>query len=303
MNILITGGTGFIGSRLCEKLLANGHQISVFSRRPEVVGKLRGQRINAVASLTNLPADDAFDAIINLAGEPIVKARWTDTRKQQLWDSRVETTNQLIDFIARATRKPSVLISGSAIGYYGDRGDIELDEDSDFVEDFAHKLCAGWEQAAFKANDHGVRVGILRIGLVIGRGGGFLQPMLMPFRLGLGGKIGDGNQWMSWIHRKDLIAMIETVLQSDQLQGVFNATAPQPVTNNTFSQTLAKLLKRPAFLPVPAVLLKVAMGEMAVLLLGGQKVSPKRFLAEQFDFRFATLESALRDALAKTDSS
>lgn len=299
MNILITGGTGFIGKPLCASLIKQGHSLTVLSRRSAHVPKLCGATVSAVSTLDSLTADTHFDAIINLAGEGIVDKRWSKQRKQQLLDSRIQTTNQLIDYISRAKQKPFVLINGSAIGFYGDTGDEVLTENSiaSISNDFAHRLCVEWEQTAHKAADDGVRLCLLRTGLVVGKDGGFLQRMLTPFKLGLGGRIGHGQQWMSWIHRSDLIGMIEMLLDSSELAGIFNATAPNPVTNNEFSQTLARLLKRPALLPVPAIVLKVAMGEMSSLLLGGQRVIPKRFLDHGFQFQYGHLESALRETI------
>lgn len=299
MNILITGGTGFIGKPLCASLLKHGHLLTVLSRRPELVLKLCGDTVNAVDSLGTLTAEMHFDAIINLAGEGIADKRWSKQRKQQLLDSRIQTTNQMIAFISRAKQKPSVLVSGSAIGFYGDKGDELLTENSHITtsDDFAHQLCVEWEQAALKATDDGVRVCLLRTGLVVGNDGGFLQRMLTPFKLGLGGRIGDGQQWMSGVHRNDLIGMIDMLLTASDLNGVFNATAPNPVTNHAFTQTLAKVLKRPAVLTVPAIVLKLAMGEMASLLLGGQRVIPRRFLDHGYQFQFEHLESALSEVV------
>jgi uncharacterized protein len=298
MNILITGGTGFIGKELCKRLLQRGEQLTVLSRQPETVGERCGDSVAGLGSLAALSAGDHFDAVINLAGEPIANARWTERRKRLLWESRVTLTEQLVDYFARAQVKPKVLISGSAVGFYGDCGDPLLDETSTYTDDFSHRLCAAWEQAALEANKEGVRVCTLRTGLVVGKNGGFLQRMLLPFKLGLGGRLGEGRQWMSWVHRSDLIRMIEYLLDSPGSSGVYNSTAPHPVTNREFTRTLAKVLKRPALLPVPAPVLKVALGELSVLLLGGQRVVPKRFLEEAFEFEFETLEPALTDVLA-----
>jgi len=293
MKILITGGTGFIGKELCKRLLQRGETLTVLSRHPETVGERCGDQVVGLESLTALTADDHFDAVINLAGEPIADARWTERRKRLLWESRVTLTEQLVDYIARVQANPQVLISGSAVGYYGDCGDRLLDEASAYTDDFSHRLCAAWEQAALGAGDQEVRVCIVRTGLVVGRNGGFLQRMLPPFKLGLGGRLGDGRQWMSSVHRNDLIRMIEYLLDSPGSSGAYNGTAPHPVTNLEFTRTLAKVLKRRALLPVPAAVLKVALGELSVLLLGGQRVVPKRFLEEGFEFEFETLEQAL----------
>lgn len=297
MNILITGGTGFIGKTLCKTLQEKEHQLTVLSRRPEKVTSLCGEAVEAIDNLDKLDAEASFDAIINLAGEGIADARWTVKRKQILRDSRVKTTEQLVSFIERAKKKPDVLVSGSAVGFYGDKGNAALDENSLPYDDFSHRLCAEWEETAKNAETFGVRVCIVRTGLVIGRNGGFLKRMLPPFRLGLGGRLGDGRQWMSWIHRDDFIKIVELFLNSPTLQGVFNGTAPNPVTNDEFSRCLAKALNRPAFLPVPAFVLKMLLGELAELLLGGQRAFPKRILDAGFQFKFETLEQALQDVL------
>jgi uncharacterized protein (TIGR01777 family) len=294
MRILITGGTGFIGTALGTVLLNAGHSLTILSRKPQTVRA----GVEAWASLDQWIPDRAFDAVINFAGEPIIGPRWTDRRKQVLWDSRVALTDRLVQGMARAECKPDVLISGSAIGVYGDQGDTVLDEDSGGGgEDFGRRLCVAWEASARQAEDLGVRVCLLRTGLVIGKHGGFLEKMLLPFRLGLGGRIGDGRQWMSWIHLRDHVAMTLFLLESPRLRGVFNATAPEPVTNAEFVRCLAGLLNRPALLPLPAALLKLGLGEMAELLLGGQRVLPRRAQAEGFRFSFETLEPALRDVL------
>ena len=297
MKILITGGTGFIGKTLCKTLLKKGHRLTVLSRKPEKVPSLCGETVEAIDNLDKLDAEASFDAIINLAGEGIADARWTPTRKQILLDSRIKTTGQLIRFIERAKKKPLVLVSGSAVGFYGDKGNTALDESSLPYDDFSHRLCAEWEETASMAEAYDVRVCIVRTGLVIGNNGGFIKRMLLPFQLGLGGRLGDGGQWMSWIHRSDYIKMVELLLNSPTLQGTFNATAPNPVTNSEFTQCLAKTLNRPAFLPVPAFVLKILLGELAELLLGGQRVFPKRIQDAGFEFTFETLDQALQDVL------
>jgi uncharacterized protein (TIGR01777 family) len=251
----------------------------------------------AISNLDELSPEVHFDAIINLAGEPIFGPRWTAQRKRVLWNSRIGLTEKLVAYIGAAKRKPSVLISGSAIGYYGDRGDTIVDESVGCGDDFGASLCSAWERAAQAAEQHGVRVCLLRTGLVIGQNGGFLQRMLLPFRLGLGGQIGDGRQWMSWVHLADHVAMTVMLLSSPQLSGPFNATAPNPVTNLEFTQSLARMLKRPAIFPVPTVFLRLVLGEMASLLLSSQRVIPVRMVEAKFNFAFGALDDALRDVL------
>lgn len=300
MHLLITGGTGFIGRSLCRHLLECAHQLTVLSRQAaDTVRRLCGEAVTPVTGIDALSPQAGFDAVVNLAGEPIADKRWTEARKRLLWESRVGLTSALVDYIAQAETKPQVLVSGSAVGYYGDRGDALLDEESAGGDGFSHRLCAAWEEAASRAAEHGVRVCVLRTGLVVGRNGGFLQRMLPLFRLGLGGRIGDGRQWMSWIHLDDHVAVTEYLIGNARMVGAFNATAPHPVTNREFTECLARLLNRPAPFPVPAFPLRLALGEMAELLLGGQRVIPKRLQQEPFRFRYEHLEDALRDALGR----
>ncbi len=297
MKILITGGTGFIGRTLCHRLLDSGHELIVLSRRPEQVTRLCGKSATAISALEDLSAEEAINAIINLSGEGIADRLWTKKRKQELLDSRINITNELITYVARARQKPSIMISGSAVGYYGSNGESETDETTDNPDDFAQQLCKQWEAAAEVVKQHGVRLCILRIGLVIGRDGGFVKRMLLPFKLGLGGRLGDGQQWMSWIHKEDLITIIETLLNAAELEGIFNATAPQPVTNAEFTACLAKNLHRPAIFPVPAFVLKMLLGEMSELLLDGQKILPDRLIEQEFSFQYKSLDSALKAIL------
>jgi len=298
MNILITGGTGFIGGALVKSLIEQGHAVTVLSRSPEKVAKTCGAGINALGSLAQLKAEDSYQIIINLAGAPIVDARWSEARKQLIRASRIDLTEHLITCIARMTVKPDLLISGSAIGYYGDQGDTVLTEQSTPYEDFSQQLCTDWEAAAKQAEQFGVRVCLIRTGLVVANGGGFLQRMLLPFRLGLGGRLGDGRQWMSWIHRQDWINIALTMIADLTMQGAYNATAPTPVTNTEFTRILAQCLKRPALLPVPAWLLKILLGEMSQLVLGSQRVLPERLLAQGFKFQYDDLATALNEALS-----
>lgn len=295
MHILITGGTGLIGRRLCKALLAEGHELTVLSRKPASVPARCGAGVQALGSLAEWRPDMAFDAIINLAGEPIVDRRWTAQRKRVLWDSRVTLTEKLVRRIAAAEHRPSVLLSGSATGYYGDRGDLMLDEAAGTGEGFAAELCKAWEEATRSAEKLGVRVCLLRTAPVLSSDGGMLARMLPPFRLGLGARLGDGKQWMSWVHIEDYAAMVLRLLRDDHMQGPYNMAAPNPVTNAEFTATLAAALHRPAFFVAPAALLKLAMGESASLLLEGQRVLPRKMEAAHFRFAFPTLAEALRD--------
>ena len=296
-TILITGGTGFLGSALTHKLLQAQYDVVVLSRSVEKVRHTFGDRVQALARIEDLPKASQFKAVVNLAGAGILDQRWSDARKQVLRDSRIKLTEKLVQWMKDADNPPEVLISGSAIGFYGDQGDETLTEQSPPKPDFAQQLCADWEASALKAESAGVRVCLIRTGLVLGKGGGMLQRMLLPFRLGLGGAIGCGKQWMSWVHIEDWIGIVLAMIEHPSMRGPYNATAPGPVTNREFSATLAAVLKRPMLLPMPATVLKLLLGEMAVLVLGSQRVIPERLLADNFQFKYTELETALRKLL------
>ncbi|MGH8441300.1 MAG: TIGR01777 family oxidoreductase [Nevskiaceae bacterium] len=289
MHVLVTGGTGFLGRALCATLLAQGHAVSVLTR-----DRARAARLlpPGAAALEALPAD-APQAIVNLAGESLGAQRWTEARKRAFVDSRAGTTRALVDWMARLPRKPGVLVSGSAVGYYGARGDEPLDENAPPRDEFQSTLCAQWEAEARKAEGLGVRVCRVRTGIVLGVGGGALAAMKLPFSLGLGGHLGDGRQWMSWIHRDDWVALILWLLADDGRTGAYNATAPNPATNRDFARALGASLHRPAVLPMPAFMVRLLVGEMAHLLLTGQKVVPARAQTEGFAFRYPDLRAAL----------
>lgn len=292
MHLLITGGTGFIGRPLCKALLARGHEVTVLSRNPA-----RARLPGKVRLVERLDGLRDIEGVVNLAGENLADGRWTSTRKQAFHDSRIGTTRRLVEWMESLPRRPSVLISGSAIGYYGAHGDEELTESAAAGEDFAARLCRDWEAEALRAEGLGVRVCRLRIGVVLSPGGGALAKMLPAFRLGLGGRMGDGQQWMSWIRRADLVQLILWLLRTPAAVGAYNATAPDPVRNAEFAALLAAALKRPALLPMPAPVLRAMFGEMSELLLKGQRVMPAKALAEGFQFRSPRLEMALGDML------
>ncbi|MCG3169137.1 MAG: Epimerase family protein [Pseudomonadales bacterium] len=294
---VITGGSGFIGHALCRRLAANGARLEVLSRDPARAARALPAGTRVVRRLDELARDEPLDAVINLAGEPIADARWSAARKQRLRDSRIALTDGLVDWMKGLSARPRVLLSASAVGFYGDQGDTIVRENGPAHPEFTHELCSRWEQSAQSARGLGVRVAIVRIGLVLGPGGGFLQRLLPAFRLGLGGPVGNGRQWMSWIHRDDLLALFDWLLARDELDGAFNATAPNPVTSREFARTLGRVLHRPAVLPLPAFALRAAFGEMSRLLLTGQRALPARAIDSGFTFRFPDLESALRDAL------
>jgi uncharacterized protein len=298
MHILLTGGTGLIGRALCRHWLHQGHQLTVWSRRPEQVASLCGDAVRGIARLEDL-GEEPLDALVNLAGAPIADRPWTRKRKALLWASRIGLTEQLLAWLATRQQRPAVLLSGSAVGWYGDGGERELHEDSPPVsEDFAAQLCGAWEETALRAQALGMRVVLLRTGLVLAAEGGLLKRLLLPFKLGLGGPLGDGRQWMPWIHIDDQIALIDFLLQQVHAQGPYNACAPQPERNRAFSQALGRELHRPAFIPAPAFVLRLLLGELAVLLLGGQRAVPARLQEAGFNFRFTDLDAALTDLLS-----
>jgi uncharacterized protein (TIGR01777 family) len=298
MKILITGGTGLIGRALCKSLNQKGHTLTVISRQPATVKDKCGLAVHALSSLDEWQSDDHYDAVVNLAGEPIVGLRWTVKRKKVLWDSRVSLTEKLVQKILRASSRPSVLVSGSAVGIYGDCGNQEVDENSKPASDFGARLCSAWEQEALKAEAENVRTCLIRTGLVLSNDGGMLKQLILPFRLGLGTRIGDGKQWMSWVHIEDQIAIIEKLLTDTSCRGAFNLCTSRPVTNKTFTQCLARTVNRPVFLFAPASVIRPLLGESASLLLGGQKVLPYKLDMTDYRFRYPDLESALEQLVA-----
>jgi len=295
MHILLTGGTGLIGRQLCRHWLSEGHSLTVWSREPEKVAKICGPKVRGISRLEDI-GEEAVDAIINLAGAPIADRPWTTKRKALLWSSRITLTEHLLAWLETREQKPDVLISGSAVGWYGDGGERELTEESaPVIDDFASQLCIAWEETAQRAEALGIRVILVRTGLVLSADGGFLSRLLLPFKLALGGPIGNGRQWMPWIHIHDQIALIDFLLHQKNASGPYNACAPKPVRNSEFAKTLGAVLHRPAFMPMPALALKVCLGELSLLLLGGQKAMPVRLLEAGFTFRFTDLRAALDD--------
>lgn len=242
--------------------------------------------------------DIKLDAVVNLAGAPIADRPWTRKRKALLWDSRIHLTERLVDWLGTLSQTPAVLVSGSAVGWYGDGGEHPLSEDcAPISNDFASQLCVAWEESAQRAESFGMRVVLVRTGLVLASDGGFLRRLLPSFRLGLGARLGAGRQWMPWIHLQDQVALIDFLLQHPSASGPYNACAAQPVRNAEFTAALARTLHRPAFLVVPSALLRLGLGEMSGLLLGGQKALPERLQGEGFVFRFNDLQAALADLL------
>lgn len=259
-RILITGGTGFIGKVLCRELLSRGYQLTVFSRQPAADVLATCGRVEAVGDLQQLRAHPGFDAVINLAGEGIAEKRWSEKRKQQLRDSRIGVTEALVDVIRSWESFPEVLVSGSAVGFYGDQGAQEVTEEALPRDEFTHRLCRDWENAALALNDDKVRVCLSRTGIVAGPGGGFLARMVPPFKLGLGGRLGNGQQFMPWVHRTDVVHALIWMLEDKEAWGPYNVVSPRPVTNAEFTRCLGRVLHRPTPFPAPAPVLKIMPG-------------------------------------------
>lgn len=298
MHILLTGGTGLIGRGLCHHWADQGHRLTVLSRTPHDVPALCGSQVRGIDRLDAF-GEEAPDAVVNLAGAPIADRPWSERRKQVLRDSRIALTERLLTWLEGLADRPRVLISGSAMGWYGNGGEKALDEHAPQQgDDFAARLCRDWEQVALGAEALGMRVVVLRTGLVLGKDGGLLKRLRLPFRLGLGGPMGNGRQWMPWIHLADQIALIDFLLRHEQASGPYNACAPHPVRNREFAYELGHALNRPAFLPAPAFALRWGLGELSGLLLGGQRGTPARLQEAGFDFRFARLDVALVDLLS-----
>lgn len=303
MRITITGATGFIGAALCQALTDAGHEVIALTRSTSAQQKL-GDRVRCVTWDGQSGGEweetlNGADAVVNLAGESIA-AKWNAEKKEKIRASRVDATKALVRAMDQASQRPKVLISGSAVGYYGPRGDEELTEESRPGNDFLAEVCQAWEAAAAEAESLGVRVVRLRIGIVLGGGGGALSKMLTPFKMGVGGPTGSGQQWMSWIHRDDVVGLVQFALEREDVKGPLNATAPNPVRNREFAQTLGKLLHRPAFLPTPAFAVRLMFGEMAdVLLLTGQRVLPAAAQRLGYQFKYPDLTSALKAVLKR----
>lgn len=301
MKILITGGSGFIGHALCSALVKQGFQVGVVSRNPSKAQKRLPQTVDIRSNVSDF-SDFHADGIINLAGEPIANRRWSERRKRQLINSRVKTTEALLSLAQQWPAQPSVFISASAVGFYGDCGDTMVTEESPQGSGFSAELCGEWEAAAREAKRCCSRVCILRIGIVLDQPGGLLDRFVPPFKMGLGGRFGSGRQYMPWVHRTDVIRVIEWLLTHPSVSGTFNLSAPNPVTNAEFVKALGHQLHRPTVLPVPEPALKLIFGEMAELMLEGAKMVPKRLLESGFDFEYPAIEDALSSILDKKKS-
>jgi uncharacterized protein (TIGR01777 family) len=299
MRVIVTGGTGFIGPKLCERLVAKGHDVIALTRdasrsRDHVHPKVR------VVSWAEGAAWEGFvdgaGALVNLAGETIAQ-RWTASAKERIAKSRLAAVARLREAVEKAAQKPGVLVNASAVGIYGSRGDEILAEDAPRGADFLAKLCMDWEAAALSLAPLGPRVAMLRTGIVLGGEGGALAKMLPPFKAFLGGPLGSGKQWMSWIHRDDLVELYVFAVENSAVSGPVNATAPNPVTMREFATALGRALHRPSFATAPAAVIRLALGEMATVVLDGQRVVPKKALDLGFRFRFTDVLAALRDAV------
>lgn len=299
MRALVTGATGFVGQRLLAQL----EQPVVLSRNSqEATQRLARFGARCVAwdpQQQPAPAEafSGIDTVFHLAGEPVAEGRWTAAKRVRMRDSRVVGTRHLVETLAQLNPPPRVLVSASAVGYYGSRGDEVLVESAGPQHDFLAEICIGWEREALKAREAGIRVVPIRIGIVLGEAGGALAKMLTPFKLGIGGILGNGKQWMPWIHVDDLVQLLLFAARTESITGPMNGTAPTPVTNYDFTKTLGRVLHRPTFLPVPGLALRVAFGEFGSVLLGSQRAVPQAAIDAGFQYRYVELEPALRQIL------
>ncbi|MBK7977782.1 MAG: TIGR01777 family protein [Deltaproteobacteria bacterium] len=304
MRVAITGATGFVGRALSRALDERGDEVVAFTRDPEAAA----DRLEPEAVAVRWDPDDVVaiasslagvDAVVNLAGEPVVGKRWTAAQKARIHDSRVHGTRALVQALAQAEPRPSVFVSASAIGYYGTSGNQELDESAPSGTDFLAGVCRDWEAEALAAQDAGVRTVVIRVGVVLGADGGALPKLLLPFKLFVGGPAGDGQQWVSWIALDDLVGLVLFAIDQQRVRGVLNGTAPNPVTNRELSETIGHVLGRPSFLPAPSFGIKALLGEAATVVLDGQRVVPARALELGYGFRFVEPDAALRAILGK----
>lgn len=300
MRVLISGASGLVGTALAESLRTEGHRVTRLVR-PSGTPSPGDARWDPAARTADAAAMEGADAVVHLSGANIAGGRWTAARKEILRSSRVDTTRFLVETLARLRQKPRVLISASAIGYYGNRGDEALTESSPAGSDFPAMLARDWEAEAARAEASGIRTAIFRFGVVLSTRGGMLPRVLTPFKLGAGGRLGNGQQWMSWIALEDAVAAIGFVMTREELNGTFNIVSPAPVRNSEFTRALARAVRRPAIFPVPAPMLRLVLGEMAQdLMLASQRVMPERLRGAGFSFRYGTLDGALQAILSAT---
>ncbi|HEV2350721.1 MAG TPA: TIGR01777 family oxidoreductase [Terriglobia bacterium] len=299
MRALVTGATGFIGKRLLRSL----ERPVVLTRKPDAAKKILGD-VQPICwePESGPPPPHAFegvDTVFHLAGEPVAEGRWTREKKDRIRDSRVLGTHNLVTALDSLKNRPRVLVAASAVGYYGSRGDEILDETSKPGEDYLAEVCQAWEEEALAASPLGLRVITARIGIALGKGGGALKKMLTPFKLGLGGRLGTGRHWMPWVHLDDLIGLLLHATVHDEISGAMNAVSPAPVPNNEFTRTLAAVLHRPALFPAPEFALRLALGEVTAVLLSSQRVMPRVAEKTGYQFRYPTIEGAIRAALSE----
>ncbi|HXH73498.1 MAG TPA: TIGR01777 family oxidoreductase [Bacteriovoracaceae bacterium] len=300
MRVLVTGATGFIGKVIVKQLLDSGDQVVVLTSNIAKAAIRLGSECKYFqwSDTNTLPPQEAFegvDGVIHLMGESIANKRWDEEQKKKIYDSRIQSTSRLVERMAMLEKKPKTLVSTSAVGIYGDRGEEEITEKSAVANDFLAHVCKNWENEASRATSIGCRVSIIRTGVVLGKGGGALAKMLPIFKKGIGGPLGSGKQYMSWIHIDDLAALYIECLKNPVFNGVFNGTAPYPATNKEFSRALGKALHRPALIPAPNFAIKAAFGEMSSILLQGQKVLPAKSKEVKFRYRYPTLDMALKE--------
>lgn len=289
MNVIVAGGSGFIGKAVREALDGAGYKATLLSRWPAADalswdGRTQGPWADVVA---------AADAVVNLSGAGIADKRWTAARKKEIWDSRTDSTRALVEALSRPGAKAKVLVNSSAVGFYGDVADGDVTESASKGNGFLAEVCAAWEAEALRAEKAGVRVVLLRTGIVLGKGGGALGKMALPFKLFVGGPVGSGKQWFPWVHVEDVAGAVLHALQTPSLKGPVNMTAPAPLTNRDFSAALGRAMGRPSWAPAPGFALKIALGEMADMLLGGQKAVPAKLLASGYRFKYPGADEAL----------
>lgn len=302
MNILVSGASGFIGRAVVRELLSAGHKITALTRVSKKTPGLFGREVTVLDwDAKTLSAWSgqvgAVDAIVNLTGESIANSRWSAAQKEKIIRSRTDATAALVQSISVASRRPKILINASAVGYYGSVPEGEVNESAPSGTGFLAETCRRWEESALKAEAYGVRVVLLRIGVVLGREGGALAKMLLPFKLFVGGALGDGKQWFPWVHRDEISRIVNYCVENERIKGAVNACSPNPVRMSEFAGALGKALHRPAWAPVPALVLKTLLGELSEMILTGQKVVPLKLLQNDYRFRFPVLSDALTSIL------